>query len=106
MPASDLPELGHASPEAMAKCLASYIDNPDTIFRRVRAEFGTSPCHATIRTLRASHLRPVVHSEPYRPFEGYNPTDASTAAEKANSTFLALLRAAHPERFAALAEAS
>lgn len=89
---SDLPEA-HADPMAMARSLVTYIDCPDRVFRAVRGEFGTSPCHETIRQLRASHLKPVAHSEPWKPHDGYYPGEAVKAADRANRLFLLRLEA-------------
>ena len=85
--ASDIPET-HSDPVAMARCLASYIDNPDKIFRRVKAEFGTSPCHETISAMRARHLQPAYISEPAKPYDGYYPGDAAASLETTNTLFL------------------
>jgi len=89
--ASDIPET-HSDPVAMARCLASYIDNPDKIFRRVKAEFGTSPCHETISAMRARHLQPAYISEPAKPYDGYYPGDAAASLETTNTLFLARLK--------------
>jgi hypothetical protein len=89
--ASDIPEA-HAGPDAMARCLASYINDPDKIFRRVKAEFGSSPCHETISAMRARHLQPAYISEPAKPYDGYYPGDAAASLETTNALFLARLK--------------
>jgi len=89
--ASDIPET-HADPMAMARCLASYLSDPDVIFRRVKAEFGTSPCHETIRDLRAHHLRPPTPIDDYLPCDQHKPNDERAALDCANRLFLRRLQ--------------
>jgi hypothetical protein len=84
----------------MARCLASYIADPERIRREVNVAFGSSPCIQTIYRMRENHLRGRSASrEPFHPHDGYYPGDALEAADRANALFLDRLRSAYPERF-------
>lgn len=102
MIAGDIPQA-HRSPEAMARCLVTYIDDPRKVRVEVWASFGNAPCVTTIRRMRERHLRGRAPKsrEVFKAHEGYRPTDASDAAFAASERFLERLRYAHPERFAA-----
>jgi hypothetical protein len=77
---------------AMARCLVTYIADPDRVFKAIRAEFGSSPCHDTIRHLREAHLKPAYYSEPFKPHDGYYPRDAADSLAKTNALFLLRLQ--------------
>lgn len=99
--AADLPDM-HRSPEAMARCLATYISDPERIRSEVKVAFGSSPCAYTIKEMRGRHLRSLeAKGEAYDPSEGYWPETIRKEADRTNRDFLAKLQAAYPERFAA-----
>lgn len=85
--ASDLPDH-HKSPTAMARCLASYMDDPEAIRREVLVAFGMSPTTWEIREMRRKHLKPKPKDEPFKPHEGYHPCDVPEAAAEASRDFL------------------
>lgn len=88
--ASDLPDA-FASPYDMARSLATYIDCPQTILKRVRSEFDTHITPSTIRAMIKSRRKPVVPSDPVCLGDGYYPGDERHKLEVVNSNFLWLL---------------
>lgn len=99
--ASDLPEM-HRSPEAMARCLATYIADPERVRLEVNVAFGSAPCAYTIKEMRRRHLERLEREpEPIRPDEGYWPQSVADEAAQTSRVFLARLRRAHPQRFEA-----
>jgi hypothetical protein len=91
--ASDLPD-SHSSPMAMVRCLVTYISDVDRIYRVVKAEFGTSPCHHAIGEARRLFLSPdrIDLDGPHKPHEGYYPDEVSSRAADANQRFLIALK--------------
>jgi hypothetical protein len=47
--------IAHRSPNDMARCLVTYINDPDAVRREVLAEFSTSPSIHTIRHFMIAH---------------------------------------------------
>lgn len=92
MSAADIPET-HTDPMAMARALVTYIDCPDRVFKAVRAEFDSAPCHRTIQQMRESYLRPMAQVEAWKPHDGYYPDEVSKQAAKTSLMFLARLEA-------------
>ncbi len=87
--ASDIPDAWE-SPHAMAKSLATYIDCPHEIVRRVKSHYYTSPCVSRVRELQKIHRNPlndiqVWHGDVYRQGEDARKLD------RVNATFLWLL---------------
>lgn len=101
MSASDVPETFRNAHD-MARALSSYMDDASAVRRLVLESFQGAPCTYTIRRYRQLHLERRNHKTPaFKAHEGYHPADAFDAAQSANEAFLARLRAAYPERFAA-----
>ncbi len=98
MIASDLPER-HRTPRRMARCLASYIDDPAYIYRMVFETFGKSPSTATIRQMRINYQKPMVEYVA-DPADSYRPVKHHEDLDRINQRFLAALKLAYPERFA------
>lgn len=98
---ADLPET-HRSSAAMARVLTQYLDCPFTVQQRIREDFDQAPSIDTIRRMRAQHLAGPKRqrcSEPFKPHDGYHPSDASDQAAANNAVFLRQLRRAYPQRF-------
>lgn len=89
MIASDIP-AGYTSPGKMARSLATYLDDPKEIRRRVLEVFGTCPCTADIRRFRRIHLR-IEYSEPFRAHEVYDLQEAQKRAKAVSDAFLAAI---------------
>jgi hypothetical protein len=77
----------------MARALATYIDCPHEIRRRVLDNFRSSPNIHEIRKLRIRHLRPPPPIPPCKPHDGYYPNEAAASLAKTNLAFLARLEA-------------
>ena len=84
--ASDIP-IGHHSSWAMARSLATYINCPHEIRKRVSDHYGQPPSIAEITRMRAKHLRVAV-GEPMRANEGYYPGDHARSLDEVNQRFL------------------
>lgn len=91
--ASDLPETRHESGHAMARVLATYIDDPERIQTLVHREFGSGGklSLTTIEALRAAHLRKPAPDAPHKPHDGYYPADASERAATLSRRFVEAL---------------
>lgn len=90
--AGDIPQA-HRSPEAMIRCLVSYIADDRAVRRIVSEEWDCTPSLAMIKRVRERHLRRLKREiEPYCPHEGYHPSDVSDAMAAANEKFLARLK--------------
>lgn len=102
MSAADLPET-HRSSAAMARVLATYMDDPLAIRSAILTNFDRSPSLYEIRKLRADHLEGRGRRRQQQaicPHDGYWPAEASERAAAVNETFLRRLRRAYPARFA------
>jgi hypothetical protein len=95
MSAADLPEAGHASSEAMARVLVTYMSCPAAVRRAIKLQFDRPPCERTIAGYRADYLASLKRRpEPaFKPYEGHNPTAAQDQLDRANARFLAALAA-------------
>lgn len=101
--ASDLPDQRPETSEAFARILVQTMRCDRAVQQRIREDFTHAPDERTIRRLRiemALSKFPRIH-EPCKPHDGYYPRDASDQLKAKSVAFLGLLRAAHPERFAA-----
>lgn len=86
MIASDIP-VGYDSPSKMARSLASYLDDPKEIRRRVFEVFGSCPSTYVIKGFRRRHLR-IEYIEPFKPHEGYYPQEARRQMDRINVEFV------------------
>ncbi len=93
---ADLPDSDHhRGYMEMARSLVTYLDDPAVIRQAIKREFSQAPTERTIELLRAEHLASLEKpmEAPHKPHEGYYPTQASKAAERASMAFLARLEA-------------
>lgn len=95
MSASDIPEAGHSSSEAMARVLVTYMADPVAVQRAVKMQFARPPCVRTIEAYRAEHLARLNRAPepPHKLHEGHNPAAAAERLDAANARFLAALEA-------------
>ena len=101
---SDLPDFRPDTSLAMARMLVQTMHCDRAVQLRLREDYHNPPCLRTIRQLRieaACSRLPVPDMDPYKPHEGYYPSEVSEKAAWRNREFLTALRDAHPERFAA-----
>lgn len=85
--AADIPNYW-SSPAAMARALATYLDDPNVIRRAVLDSFPSAPELHTIRQYRAEHLAPPKPDKPFKAYEGYYPDDVSHGLRETNARFL------------------
>jgi hypothetical protein len=92
--ASDLPDTGHASSEAMARTLVQYMACPERVRDAIKLEFDRPPTTGTIRRLRAEYLASLEKppEAPWKPHEGHRPAEAADKASEATRRFLEALR--------------
>ena len=109
----------HRDPEAMAKCLVSYIACDKRVRSEIRAQFDSDMSLNRIAAFRAAHQRAmrVPQTEPFGLHDGYSPSVAADKLERATILFvnaiyrerkvssqLAELRAARDRGFASIGE--
>jgi hypothetical protein len=92
--ASDLPDTGHASSEAMARTLVQYMACPEQVRAAIRLEFDRPPAIRTIERFRAEYLASLNKppEAPWKAHEGHRPAEASDKASEATWRFLEALR--------------
>lgn len=87
MSASDIPET-YRSSHAMARALASYIDDPHRVRAIVLESFLSAPDAQKIRRMRQRHLAPKPVETGFRYNEHYYPSEAADTLARTNTLFL------------------
>lgn len=85
--------IGHNTPEDMVKTLVQYVKCDKRVRSEVLSEFHTAPSRYRIWELRRSYRNAskVQAPVPFKPHEGYYPSDAADALAAANQRFVAAM---------------
>lgn len=89
--ASDIPD-SYATAHAMANGLATYLNCPHEIIRRVKTVFDRAPDVERVRRMRAKFLKRD-YDTGIRANDAYYPRDAARSLDETNRQFLDRLQA-------------